>query len=318
MHKRRRIQFVLVTLFFFFVFLFYIISSYQESYPKLKPGMKLVQAKHAPLFYQGRWDLTNPDHPSASWPGFGCEISFTGSSCELLLTDRGNYYNVWIDENLHKVLQAPNGKRKIVTLAEGLSKGKHELRFECRNFPLGRVTQLHGIIIESNGTISRPSSKKSKQIEFIGDSYTVGEGNEAHVDSSKVTWKDERAKPAVIVVCLGLNDYSGLKQSNASVRDDDAARFRRSYVSFIISLRLRSPQAKIVILAPHNEWVRSQTKECETTLKQQGLDNLFYCQFDYFENGYVAGGHPTVETHAKIATQIIRQFDDLGISDSLR
>jgi hypothetical protein len=29
------------------------------------------------------------------------------------------------------------------------------------------------------------------------------------------------------------------------------------------------------------------------------IKNVFYTQFDYFEGGYVAYGHPTIETHIK-------------------
>lgn len=43
--------------------------------------------------------------------------------------------------------------------------------------------------------------------------------------------------------------------------------------------------------------------------KAKSANDIFYGSFDDFPGGYVANGHPTVETHRKIADQIIQTME---------
>jgi hypothetical protein len=42
----------------------------------------------------------------------------------------------------------------------------------------------------------------------------------------------------------------------------------------------------------------------------------FNAQFDHFQNGYVANGHPSVETHRKIAGQMIEAIEAIYGADN--
>jgi hypothetical protein len=47
--------------------------------------------------------------------------------------------------------------------------------------------------------------------------------------------------------------------------------------------------------------------------KNNGKTDIDYAQYAEFPGGYVANGHPTVETHQKMADQIIAVIDSLKI-----
>lgn len=356
-----------------------LLASCAVTDPSPTSQSKVIPIQHAPVAFHGRWDLSEPQAPAASWPGFAWETSFTGTSCKVIMTDAGNFYNVWIDGKFHKVVAGKSGAKSAINVAEGLSPGKHHLRMQRRNISFSRPTILYGFMLDNNGTLSSAPRRTAPRIEFIGDSFTLGEGNEAqvktlswnrtqpvtnfsksfasliadhyradimpvcrsgsglvadfrglrhrpfearyqwtHMESNSKTWPGNRKPPHVIVISLGLNDYSGMRRSDGSISVHDSTLFRLAYHRFVSTIRRQNPKARIVILAPHVEWVRDQARQVVQAEKQFGHKRIDYAEFDYFPNGYVADGHPNVETHRKIARQILLQFDKLGISRELR
>jgi hypothetical protein len=73
------------------------------------------------------------------------------------------------------------------------------------------------------------------------------------------------------------------------------------------------PGVKILAVAAPPEWIRRNVGQVVAAEKAEGRDDIYYAQFDEFPGGYVANGHPTVETHGKIAGQIIAAIDAAGI-----
>ncbi len=65
-------------------------------------------------------------------------------------------------------------------------------------------------------------------------------------------------------------------------------------------------------VAAHENWIRENVRRVVDEEKAESHDDIFYAQFDRFDGGYVANGHPTVETHQKIANQIINVIDSAG------
>jgi hypothetical protein len=63
------------------------------------------------------------------------------------------------------------------------------------------------------------------------------------------------------------------------------------------------------------EWIRKNVKQIVDEEQMEGEKDIHYAQFDDFLNGYVANSHPTIETHHKIADQIIAAIDTLRILD---
>ena len=65
------------------------------------------------------------------------------------------------------------------------------------------------------------------------------------------------------------------------------------------------PGVKIVAVAAFPEWIQKNVQEVVKEETQNDKKDVCYAHFDDFPGGYVANGHPTVETHQKIAAQII-------------
>jgi hypothetical protein len=133
------------------------------------------------------------------------------------------------------------------------------------------------------------------------------------MDSSEVKWNFNLWKPDVVVICLGLNDVSGLKGKDGKVSEDSSLIFRKGYVDFIRTIRGVYPGVKIIAVAAYPDWIRANVKTVVENEKKGGHDDIFYTTFDEVPNGYVANGHPTVATHKKMANQIIKGIDSFNL-----
>lgn len=339
------------------------------------PSERFIPASDPALLYSGRWDRSNPERPRASWPGFSVSTDFQGQSIHVQMNDAGNYYNVEVDGKFLRVIGGKHGSHLTYLLADHLPAGEHQVRLQRRNIQFDAVSEIEGFVVNEQARLTLPKKSQRKWIEFIGDSYTAAEGNEAvtstltwkekfpvtnfakgyaamlgemmHADVTAVcrsgsglmcSWKGEREKPMsvrydwtlmdrpvpawksdgpspdLIVICLGLNDFSGLKSTDGSVSAEASTKFRLAYRQFIKKVRLLHPQSRIVALSPFTPWARESISAVVAAEKADGVKNIFYAQFDHFPNGYVANGHPTVETHRKMATQIFHQLTSLGVT----
>ncbi|QJE96323.1 SGNH/GDSL hydrolase family protein [Luteolibacter luteus] len=332
-------------------------------------------ASHPAVHYVGRWEETADGDRRASWPGFYLSTGFTGRSIAVQIDDPGNYFNVHIDGEFQRVVRGP-GNAGWVTLAKGLSPGSHSLRLARRNISFARPTEISRFALDEGSRLIDERSQPRLKIEFIGDSFTAAEGNEAtaptlpwerkfavtdsekgyaamiarDLDAEYVTvcrsgngvlcdWQgsrssamverygrtlmDERSPrwdfscwtPDLVVISLGLNDRTGLARKDGSIREKDSANFRREYRRLIDTVRAAHPQARIVALSPYTPWAREQIGRVVTEL---GSPRVTYATFDEFPGGYVADGHPTVETHRKMADQILPQLPGLKPSRNRR
>lgn len=327
----------------------------------------VVRPDDPSIRYEGRWDRSDPARPRASWPAFALETGFTGSAIAVRMDDAENFYQVEIDGRPHGVVRGRKGGRAVV-LAKGLTAGRHQLRLSRRNISFERPTRLDGFVLDRGERLLPVPHPARIKIEFIGDSYTAAEGNEATAptlawkekypvtnssqgfaamigrafDADIVTicrsgsgvlcdylgnreapmterydralmeqeaplWDFSQWTPDVVVVCLGLNDFSGLKRPDSTVSDKDAEAFRKAYRLLLEKVRGHHPRAEIIAVAPFYPWLREQIGEI---VREDG--RLHYAQFDEFPGGYVADGHPTVETHRKMAAQLVPQFVGTG------
>ncbi len=130
--------------------------------------------------YTGRTVVSGPD-VSYDWSGVYVRVKFNGPYLAMKCSDTKNcWFNLWVDKEMD-----PDADRKflvgakdtLVVLAEGLGKGVHEVILQKRTEgEQGRFT-LHSFITE--GEILQASGRRSRHIEFIGDSYTCGYGTES-------------------------------------------------------------------------------------------------------------------------------------------
>jgi hypothetical protein len=349
------------------------VTSCERPY-QVSTGERLVSATDPAIRYSGRWDRTDAAHPKASWPGFSLSTNFSGTTLSVLMRDEGNYYNVWIDGQQSSVIGGAGTGRASLTLASGLAPGFHHVLMRRRNISFEKPTEIDGFVVDNGASLAPPQEKNGPRMEFIGDSFTAAEGNEAKeqtlewVKKYPVTnfdlgfagdiaraydaeftaicrsgsglvcdWKGNRRNtmldryertlmeettpkwaftedpPELVVICLGLNDFTGLKGADGEVSAADTDAFREAYHRLIERVRSHAPRAKIVAVAAFTPWLRENVGKIVKEERDSGQGDVHYAQFDRFPDGYVADGHPTVDTHRKMAEQVISQLVEMKL-----
>ena len=336
---------------------------------------RLVPPGDGRIQYIGRWDLRDPDHARYSWPGVGIKIRFSGTRIGLRLNDATNYFNVSIDGSERGVFHGIASGERVYILAEGLPEGEHELSFMRRNITFEPPYDFSGVLLDSGATLLAPPPRPTRRIEFIGDSFTAAESNEATVqelpwearypvtniamgfasmvadhfhaeyittcrsgsglfcdwrgdtsetiptrfdrtlmEASDPPWDFRLWQPQLVVVCLGLNDRSGLERTAGAISDEGSERFRNAYHAFLERLRLVYPGASILAVAAYPPWIRENVRRVVDAEHASGHADISYATFDEFPGGYVANGHPTVATHRKMAKQLCDALETMSIA----
>lgn len=333
-----------------------------------------IPANNPYIQYFGRWDMSDSLHPAHSWPGIFIEAKFSGTSIGISINDNINYYNVYIDGKFLEVFHGNIDGEADYSLADNLNNEIHILRFSQRNISFGKIYYFGGLILDKGSKLFPLPPKPKLKIEFIGDSFTAAEGNEATkqemawedkfvvtnidegfapiiarhynadynttcrsgigmvcdwqgnfdfsmpnyfdrtlMERSEPKWNFSKWIPKLVVICLGLNDLSGLKGKDTTVSEKNSEIFRKGYINFLSTVRKVYPGVKILCVAAYPEWIQKNVKLIVDSEKLNGHDDVFYSHFDFFPGGYVANGHPTVATHKKMAEQIIESIDSLNL-----
>ncbi|HPD18579.1 MAG TPA: GDSL-type esterase/lipase family protein, partial [Candidatus Goldiibacteriota bacterium] len=134
--------------------------------------------------FYGRFDFSDDNNLKFDWPGCAIELSFFGSGFKILLEDGLNDFNVIVDKKLHKVIKTKNGVR-IYTACNNLKKSAHTVLITKKTESFEKPSVFKGIILNSDSKMLNPPSRPGYKIEFIGDSITVGYGNEARSTNCK-------------------------------------------------------------------------------------------------------------------------------------
>jgi lysophospholipase L1-like esterase len=137
--------------------------------------------------------------------------------------------------------------------------------------------------------------------------------NRTFMDSDRLKWDFKQWIPDVVVICLGLNDHSGLKDSTGQVSAANSELFRSAYHKFIDTVRSVYPLVRLVAVAAFPEWIRKNVRQVVDEEIHSGKNDIHYTQFDEFPGGYVGNGHPTVETHQKMADQLIGSMESFHL-----
>ena len=109
------------------------------------------------------------------WPGTYMETAFDGPEVTIRLNDSANILNVLIDHQTKETLNRPGD---IVKTYKDLGAGQHVIRIERLTETQDATGTFSGFFAPNNGPMLAVRTR-TKQIEFIGDSYTVGYGNTA-------------------------------------------------------------------------------------------------------------------------------------------
>ena len=137
----------------------------------------LIHPDNPSISYSGRFDFTDPQKPVFMYSGCGIRTGFTGTSAELILKDDSlrNLFTVIIDDSLF-VLTA-NKSDSTYLLAQNLEDKNHTLEIYRRTEWHGGNTTFLGMKFDPAAKVySLPQNER--KIEFIGNSYTCGYGNE--------------------------------------------------------------------------------------------------------------------------------------------
>ncbi len=247
-----------------------------------------------------------------TWPGTYFEGRFHGTGVGLLLNDSNNDYVVQVDGVTVANLVTPG---QTTYWVRNLADGDHTVRLAKRTESPWAAGEFDGLVADAGGTILAKPAARSRQMEFIGDSWTAGYGDMSttrdcnsnggvtrnsnadtafgaltarslNADYQIVAWSglgmvrnyngqntdysfrtyydtDLQAlwnsavwqvpstwKPQVVVVGLGINDFSTALNAGEKWATIDAlaADYRTAYLGFIDKLRTRYGAGTFIVL----------------------------------------------------------------------
>ena len=108
------------------------------------------------------------------WPGTYFEGRFKGKEVSLRLNDKANILNVYVDGQKIQTINRP-GEGDIVL--GPFADTEHTIRVEKLTEAAWTSAQFFGFFVTDPANVLPAPEDAPRQIEFIGDSYTVGYGN---------------------------------------------------------------------------------------------------------------------------------------------
>ena len=141
-----------------------------------KPPIEEIQATHPQIKYTGRIDSTNSGSVKFSWSGVSIETMFEGTSIGIYLKDGNNDYNVFIDEKFHIILSTTSDS--VYILADSLADTLHYFLMTKRTEAALGIAEFGGFILDEGKSLFPTKYNSKRKIEFIGDSFVAGFGNE--------------------------------------------------------------------------------------------------------------------------------------------
>lgn len=155
--------------------------------------MVFFNAQNTNIQYSGRINFDDPLAPIFWFPGVSIKANFQGPSIDVVLRDYSsgtdattNYYNVLIDDVLYKVLKV-NQDDTLYRIARNLTDTNHKIEIFKRTESQVGNTSFKGFCLQINKHLIAASTQLTRKIEFIGDSYTCGYGNEVSIPSNPNT-----------------------------------------------------------------------------------------------------------------------------------
>ncbi|WFE34068.1 cellulose binding domain-containing protein [Micromonospora sp. WMMD975] len=109
-----------------------------------------------------------------TWPGIYFEGRFRGTGVGIVLNDSQNDYAVQIDGTTVATLVTPG---QTTYWVRNLADADHTVRLVKRTESPWAAGEFGGLVAAPGGAILAKPAARSRQIEFIGDSWTAGYGN---------------------------------------------------------------------------------------------------------------------------------------------
>lgn len=146
---------------------------------KIELEGEIFYADNPMIQYSGRIDFSKPKEARFDWPGVTILASFEGTSCTIVLKDSDNVYNIYVDGNLVTKLFC-DPEKEFYPVVNGLKDGKHTILITKRTESSFGTAVFKGLILDKGKKLLDPPKKPERKIEFIGDSFTCGYGNESY------------------------------------------------------------------------------------------------------------------------------------------
>lgn len=142
----------------------------------VEKGTVLMPLPDAPVSADGTPAAVLPSL-SYQWPGTYFEGAFKGETVEIGW-DPSNIWNVYIDGQMTMKTASNADSSIVLQLGEARLgiQNSHTIRLERANENQNEPSAFVGPVIASAHPLPAPAPR-TRQIEFIGDSYTVGYGN---------------------------------------------------------------------------------------------------------------------------------------------
>ncbi len=152
-----------------------------HDHPLISAGAKSLSLVIAPsnpnLRYIGRFDTSQPASPRCAWANSSVTIRFNAAAINVKMAGGGaDYWQVVLDSRPIARLKMI-GKPALFRLADHLKPGVHEITLVKRGEPIFGVTRILGFELSSGGKVL-PVPPNHRHLEVIGDSISVGFGNQ--------------------------------------------------------------------------------------------------------------------------------------------
>lgn len=109
-----------------------------------------------------------------TWPGTHFEGNFRGTGVGLALNDSVNDYDVQVDGTTVATLVTPG---QTTYRVGDLPDGEHTVRLAKRTESPYAAGEFAGLVPDAGGAVLGKPAPRSRQLEFIGDSWTAGYGD---------------------------------------------------------------------------------------------------------------------------------------------
>jgi hypothetical protein len=318
-----------------------------------------------------------------TWPGTYFEGRFRGTGVGVVLNDSNNDYVIAVDGTTVATLVTPGQTTHWI---RELADGDHTVRLAKRTESPWAAGEFGGLVPAGGGAILAKPAARSRQIEFIGDSWTAGYGNMStsrdcagtggvnrnsnadaafgaltarghNADYQINAWSgmgmvrnyngqtpettfrtyyetDLQAlwnstvwpvpstwKPQVVVIGLGINDFSTALNAGEKWPTIDAlaADYRTAYLAFIDKLRTRyGAGTQIVLTYPDLSYMTTALADSIQQIvktRQDGGDARVSSV--YYDNNALGldllgcDWHPSQHDHQILATTLTRHISTL-------
>ena len=143
-----------------------------------------IAADDPNIQYIGRFDLTTPAAPAFDWSYCCISAKFQGTSCSVKLGGTSKYFDLYVDGVKTGSIKSANGGVETLPVASGLADGVHSVALYRRDEASKGLNTFQGFVLDSGKALVAPDARPCRKLEFIGDSFTCGYGDEAAFGTS--------------------------------------------------------------------------------------------------------------------------------------